>query len=1127
MRSDSRVIALIAGAGLALSAPGASGSESARLSLLDRSWETDLETPAARLRLPDAWIDPGSVLVVLEAETLRSGVDYRIEPTEGLLHLLVPQARGRLRLRYAVVPLAIGRVFQDPIPIDTARGGTAPIRPSVAATQVTAGAARLELRGMKTVGLEVGSSEDLSLRQSLDVTLSGELAPGVSVRGVLSDRQTPLQPEGRTTELADLDRVYMQIEGRGVSATLGDFDLRGPPGLFTDYRRQLEGIRLDGRRGRLGGSVAAATVPGEFGTAEFLTEEGKQGPYRLLAQGGSSDAVILAGSENVWLDGELLVRGDDRDYTIDYSASTITFTGRRVVGKDSRITVDFQASSQPFRRSAYGSEVRWGEETGKTLSLRATLMAERDDVGKPVGGPLTDRERETLRRAGDADTSGFASGIDCGAVGHGDYEWVEADTLDQPFLRYVGPDSATCKVRFDDVGAGKGDYADSLLADSAAVYRFVGKRKGRFLPGRAVPRPSERGLVDVAASLAGPAGFRLDIEGAGSFDDRNTLSPLDDGDRRGGALHLALAREISPVSLMGRDLGRWGMRVETRDLDPFFRSMGRLDPGWYGYGWGIAEGRLGSGDRRRSLELRQEPGWGLAVDGSYETLSNRRDLEGSRDRLILRRQGRVHASIERTRARSRDGAAAQAARGRRAVDAGGLGVRLPWAEASGSLRRERAGSRTLGALAGAGFDEWRLGGAYILRAEAGRAEISRIERRDHLARDGRWQGGDRARTWEGRILWSPSGRLLDGRYARRDLSRREGGRQRSDIAGLLWSEDRSDGRYAHQLRLDLTTSQEEGRIKSIEYVGSGRGRYDSLGVYVGEGDYDLVLVPSGTAILQRRMEGSWRFDCAPGRGRAGDPASALSKLWLSSQWLLHLSFSARTAGSASAFWRDLPDLVLARKTGVPLAFHRARAEGSALPRARWASPQIRVDRERSESRTFENVQTGRAKDLIGLTLRSLPAKGWTIEQEAELARELERSRLLSGGSSAGSLGWDSRRLRLGCWWRPRGGWVLRLAAAGRLRERIPTKSRYTITQATPGLQWLPRESVRFDMQATRTWVEGPRANLLGLEKEGWEARGSAGLKLRRSLDLSVILNLAAPEGVRSRADVRAEMKAYF
>ena len=70
------------------------------------------------------------------------------------------------------------------------------------------------------------------MRQSLDVVLAGEILPGVSVRGVLSDRETPLQTDGRTTELTDLDRLYLQVEGPGASMTLGDFALRGPPGLY-------------------------------------------------------------------------------------------------------------------------------------------------------------------------------------------------------------------------------------------------------------------------------------------------------------------------------------------------------------------------------------------------------------------------------------------------------------------------------------------------------------------------------------------------------------------------------------------------------------------------------------------------------------------------------------------------------------------------------------------------------------------------------------------------------------------------------------------------------------------------------------------------------------------------------
>ena len=64
-----------------------------------------------------------------------------------------------------------------------------------------------------------GNSGEASLRQSLRVNLSGEIAEGVELLAVLTDQNLPLQPEGSTRELRDLDQVLFSM----FSASLGRY----------------------------------------------------------------------------------------------------------------------------------------------------------------------------------------------------------------------------------------------------------------------------------------------------------------------------------------------------------------------------------------------------------------------------------------------------------------------------------------------------------------------------------------------------------------------------------------------------------------------------------------------------------------------------------------------------------------------------------------------------------------------------------------------------------------------------------------------------------------------------------------------------------------------------------------
>jgi len=56
--------------------------------------------------------------------------------------------------------------------------------------------------------------------------LAGKLAQDVDVTAALTDENSPIQPEGTTQTLREVDKVFVEIKHPQYTATLGDFNLQ-------------------------------------------------------------------------------------------------------------------------------------------------------------------------------------------------------------------------------------------------------------------------------------------------------------------------------------------------------------------------------------------------------------------------------------------------------------------------------------------------------------------------------------------------------------------------------------------------------------------------------------------------------------------------------------------------------------------------------------------------------------------------------------------------------------------------------------------------------------------------------------------------------------------------------------
>ena len=301
--------------------------------------------------------------------------DYVVDADRALLTLLQDVARGveivvRFKQRPRVTASVVQRRQFQPGKGDGGQPIVHVFSPSVVRDKDEE--QKLMIGGHKSISVTAGSQH--AVHQALQLRISGEVAEGVNLLAVLSDRNLPIGEWGGSKRLQELDRVFFQVNADRVSATLGDLDMAFDGTVFGRYRRQLQGARVLAHREK--GEVAAfgAVSRGRWETRRLVAVEGFQGPYSL-SDGGLWGRIVPE-SERVYLNGRLLNRGDGADYTIDYERGHVAFAPEIPIGVESRVTVEYQVIDAGMRSRLMGIESSVSLAEG--MSVGTTLIRESD-----------------------------------------------------------------------------------------------------------------------------------------------------------------------------------------------------------------------------------------------------------------------------------------------------------------------------------------------------------------------------------------------------------------------------------------------------------------------------------------------------------------------------------------------------------------------------------------------------------------------------------------------------------------------------------------------------------------------------------------------------------------------------
>ena len=922
-------------------------------------------------RLPRTFLRPGSDSVWTRTETWRLGTDYGLDPARGELRLLREPLPGdtlwvRACWLIAPPPLEVRLNSYRPAPgvsADTAANALAvppPPRPGTSRIpSLAAAGTELSLTGSKTIAVDFGSGQDAFLRQSLDLAVSGTLAPGVEMTGALSDRNTPLSATGATQDLQALDRVLIELKAPGGGAALGDVTLDLNRGEFGRLERRLQGIRGDWSGKNFSGVVAAASAQGEYFSLQFFGAEGRQGPYQLTDRDGSPLISVVAASEIVTLDGARLIRGESADYFMDYERGRLTFTNRRPVTSASRITVEYQFTVNRFRRNLAAAGTSWNLGAFRATT---TFVTESDDRGRPLGLTFDAGDRFVLAAAGDSTSLAIGEGV---VAGPGDYVFIPAGSVPAHYA-FAGVDSGSYTIRFARVGPGLGAYNDSAIVQGRTTYTFVGQGTGSFRIGRPLPMPDSHQLWSLAGTTSGGP-FALDVEGALSRHDLNTLSTFDDGDNNGaaGRARLALAGKVPGW------LGAGGLELQARGVGQRFAPFSRLERPFEQEDWGLPLGADLEHQQRYELSGYLQPRFGGELRAGVGRLLTPDGFRSLRGTAQWSREGMLSTRAAWERA---DGT--QSGRlfpgGGRDRATGELGLRTAWFEPV--LRGEWDERRSPSDTGRVGIRSREVGTELRSpRALSWRALVGYAVRREARDTPAGFADQNQSRTLRG-ILETPGAAAFGASLAwqRRMLDpRADPRRTRSDLASARFRGGDPGRGWATLINLEVTSEGENQRVRRLVFVGQGKGAYDAFGNLVGNGDHDLVIEVSPTLAQVARAatsaRASWRF---------GE-----SEAWRGSRIEMNFESEARRRGELVAGdavltpWMALGDPNLSRGAVTQ------RFESELAPGSRFASLRVRVERRVSADRSFTNF--AQTLDTRSARVRWLARTGAALSAEVE------------------------------------------------------------------------------------------------------------------------------------------------
>jgi hypothetical protein len=304
---------------------------------------------------------------------------------------------------------------------------------------------------------------------------------------------------------------------------------------FLRFNKKVSGLAVDAHikneNTAIDAKASSAFVRGKYSKIKFNGQEGNQGPYKITDFGSNTYILILSGTEQIYVNGQLLKRGEENDYIIDYNNAEITFNTTFPITSNMRISAEHHYTDRVYNRFITYEKVNFEKDK---FSVGGYFYNENDLKNQSLEPELSDEQKQILADAGDDKLKMISPSAY-------ETEYSENAILYKKTLLGIveifeytnNENDELYNVTFSYIGENLGAYVLKEVITTGSIYEYVGGNLGNYTPAIKLISPNKLQVAVFTGSYNPSQKTTINAEAAFSNNDQNLFSNIDNENNNG------------------------------------------------------------------------------------------------------------------------------------------------------------------------------------------------------------------------------------------------------------------------------------------------------------------------------------------------------------------------------------------------------------------------------------------------------------------------------------------------------------------------------------------------------------------------------------------------------------------